>query len=110
MKKLFTNKNFLIVVVCIGGLVGYLQALISKLPQILCSTGYDPDFASILILLLVGFGFIGGIITTAIFRRTGKLEEHAKITYALAVLLSMPILNLLFIRDQDILLGILMAM
>jgi len=110
MKALVTNKNFMVIALCIGGMIGYLQSFVAKVPQVSCSTGYDTDFASILVVIVVGFGFIGGIVATLIFRRTGMLDEQAKVSFTIGVSTSMLILNLILVRDNEVFMCIMLAL
>ena len=79
MKMLLTNRNFLLIMLCIGGAVGFFNAFITMLQQMMCSRGYEPWMSGLCGSLLLGTGFIGAIISGIIVEKTGLSEETAKV-------------------------------
>ena len=61
MKMLLSNRNFLLIMVCIGGAVGVFNGLITMLQQMMCSRGYDPWMSGLCGSLMLGTGFLGVI-------------------------------------------------
>ena len=56
-KKFFTNWPFIILFLFVGGAMGYVSTISTKIEQILCSRGYTDQMAGIAgsMILLVGF-------------------------------------------------------
>ena len=44
-KKLFTNWPFMILFMFVGGAMGYVSAISTKIEQMLCSRGYSDQIA-----------------------------------------------------------------
>jgi hypothetical protein len=47
MKKLMTNKQFLILLLSLGGAVGFFNAFLTFLQQMMCSRGYENWFSGV---------------------------------------------------------------
>ncbi len=107
---MLTNKNFVIIITCSGGLVGLLNGLLSTFTQISCSAGYSNEFSGVCVTILNFCGVAGGISASFLFRRTGLVEEQAKVTYAIGALISMPLLYVLLEPDLEWALATLCAM
>ncbi len=110
MKALLTNANFLILLFCIGGLLGYMTAFLSSLTQITCTVGYTSEFTGLCTTILLFSGLLGGIASSFLYKQTGLLEEQAKVTFAFNALISMPILYLLVVPDEEVLMAFLLAL
>ena len=105
MKKLLTNKNYLVINVALGGAVGFYNCLATQLQQFMCSRGYANDFAGLCGSLLLGMGFVGSIVTGVIVHRwksDGRMEEVAKVCYALAGLAGIMLCEFLRKSNQDV--------
>ncbi len=97
-------------IITVGGVIGYTNALISTLPQITCSVGYSSEFTGICVTLLLFCGVIGGTASSFLYRHTGKVEEQAKVSYAMMALLTIPLLYMLVTPDEDVILAFFFAM
>ncbi len=107
---LFSNKNYLILLLCIGGLFGFVNGLTSTMSQISCSVGYTSEFTGVAVSLLLFFGVIGGTAATFVYGKTGYVEEQAKITFGFIGLFVVIVLYLLLQPDQEVALAILLSM
>ncbi len=47
MKQLLTNRNYLVMITCLGGAVGFFNAFLTLLQRILCSRGYENWFSGL---------------------------------------------------------------
>ena len=45
MKKLLTNKNYIVINIAIGGAIGYFNCLATQLQQFMCSRGYSSEYS-----------------------------------------------------------------
>ena len=109
MKILFTNKNFLVLMFSVGGVFGYINGLVAMMTQITCRAGYTSEFTGLGVALLQSCGLLGCLATSLLIQRTGLVEEMAKVMFAFAALISMPVLYLVLQEDQEVALGILLV-
>ena len=47
MKKLLTNKTYVVIAVCLGGAVGFFNVFVTLLQKFLCSRGYENWFSGL---------------------------------------------------------------
>ena len=47
MKRLLTNRNYIVIVISLGGAVGFFNAFLTLLQKILCSRGYENWFSGL---------------------------------------------------------------
>merc|ERR1719360_435235 len=99
MKSIFTNKEYMILFITIGGAVGYFNVFSTQLSQFMCSRGYDNVSSGLAGSLLLGTGFVGAIASGWFVEKYGYIEEVAKIFYAIAGV--MGILIGQFMRHSD---------
>ena len=59
MKQLLKNKSYLVLVLVVGGAVGFFNAVLTLMQQFMCSRGYDNSFSGLCGSLLLGTGVIG---------------------------------------------------
>lgn len=98
---LLTNKNFLVLVLSVGGAIGFFNAIISQLQQLMCARGYEVWFSGLCGALVLLSGIVGGGFSTFVATKTGKLEETAKIALSVGVILIILILELLRKSGMD---------
>ena len=57
IKQLFTNRAFIIMFLFIGGAMGYVSTISTKIEQILCARGYTDQLSGLsgALILLCGF-------------------------------------------------------
>lgn len=101
LKMLLTNKNFLVLVLSVGGAIGFFNAIISQLQQLMCARGYEVWFSGLCGALVLLSGIVGGGFSTFVATKTGKLEETAKIALSVGVILIILILELLRKSGMD---------
>ena len=95
LRAVFTNKQFLVLFVVLGGAVGFVNAFFTQLSQMMCARGYDNVFSGLCGSLLLGTGFVGAILSGLMVERFGRIEDVAKLFFGLAVLLGILIAQLL---------------
>ncbi len=110
MKQLLTNKNYLILLVCIGGLLGFTNAFVATVTQIACPYGYEDEFVGLTITLLLFAGVVGGAIASLTYQRLLMPEEQAKIIMGINGIIQMPVFVLTQEPDQEYLLASLLVM
>lgn len=86
IKQLFSNKNYVVLLVALGGGVGLVSCINTVLQQMLCTKGYSNKYAGLAGALMTGVGIIGGGIASVIVDKTKRFEETAKISLLLASL------------------------
>ena len=72
IKTLFTNRPFIIMFLFLGGGMGYVNTIWTKIEQILCSVGYSDQFAGLTVSLLTFTGFLASFLFGIIAYRTKK--------------------------------------
>ena len=100
LRSVFTNKEFIILFIVLGGAVGFVNAFFTQLSQLMCARGYDNVFSGLCGSLLLGTGFVGAIISGLLVEKFGKIEEVTKLFFGCAVLLGLLIAQLL--RENDL--------
>ena len=87
IRQLCTNVPFLIIFMFLGGAMGYISTLQTKLEQMLCSRGYSDTLAGISAALIIIAGFIASFPIGYISMKSGKLILISKIACIPAVLI-----------------------
>jgi len=85
--KLARNPPFIIVFLFLGGAMGYISTLQTKLEQMLCSRGYSDQLAGLCAAAIIVAGFLASFPTGYIAMKTGRLTTVAKVGCVPAVLL-----------------------
>ena len=86
VKELFTNRNYVALVISFGALVGFFNCYATQMEQFMCSRGYSNDFSGLAVTLLISVGLVGSIIAGIVTDITGRLEEVAKICNSISCL------------------------
>ena len=86
IRQLATNKPFIVMFLILGGAMGYMLTLQTKLEQILCSRGYSDTFAGLSAALIIIAGFIASFPLGYLSMRSGKLILISKVTSLLLAL------------------------
>ena len=86
MKQLFTNKNYVALVISFGSLVGFFNCYATQMEQFMCSRGYSNDYSGLAVTVLISVGLVGSIIAGVVTDVTGRLEEVAKISNSISCL------------------------
>ena len=79
MKAVMTNRSFLILFATIGGAVGFFNAFLTQLSQLMCSRGYGNVFSGVCASLTLAMGLFGAIGAGVMVEKFGKIMEIAKI-------------------------------
>lgn len=79
MKAVMTNRSFLILFATIGGAVGFFNAFLTQLSQLMCSRGYDNVFSGVCASLTLAMGLIGAIGAGVMVEKFGKMMEITKV-------------------------------
>ena len=95
LKSMFTNREFLVLFVVLGGAVGFINGFFTQLSQMMCARGYDNEFSGLCASLLLGTGFIGALASGLLVEKFGHIEDVAKLFFGIAVLFGILIAQLL---------------
>ena len=79
IRQLATNKPFIIIFFFLGGAMGYISTLQTKLEQMLCSRGYSDTLAGLSAALIIIAGFIASFPIRYLATRSGKLILISKV-------------------------------
>lgn len=85
--KLGRNRAFWIIFLFLGGAMGYISTLQTKLEQILCSRGYSDQLAGIAAALIIVSGFLASFPLGLLAMKTGKMTLVSKAACVPAVTL-----------------------
>ena len=86
IRQLITNVPFLIIFMFLGGAMGYISTLQTKLEQMLCSRGYSDTLAGVSAALIIIAGFVASFPIGYISMRSGKMILISKLACIPAVL------------------------
>ena len=78
LRLLATNLPFLIIFLFLGGAMGYISTLQTKLEQVLCSRGYSDSLAGLAAALIIISGFLASFPLGYAALRSGKLVLVSK--------------------------------
>ena len=110
LKSVFTNREFIILFVVLGGAVGFVNAFFTQLSQMMCARGYNNVFSGMCGSLLLGTGFIGAIISGLLVEKFGNIEQVTKLFFGFAVLCGLLIAQLLRESNLDVIVAISFAL
>ena len=85
--QLVTNVPFLIIFMFLGGAMGYISTLQTKLEQMLCSRGYSDTLAGVSAALIIISGFVASFPIGYASIKSGKMILISKIACIPAVLI-----------------------
>ena len=85
MRLLFTNKNVTVIMIIQGLSIGYFNALITQMQQLLCSRNYDNWLTGAVAASFMLSGVIGGGIQSFIAGKIGHIASVGKIFYNIGV-------------------------
>ena len=78
LRLLATNLPFLIIFLFLGGAMGYISTLQTKLEQVLCSRGYSDSLAGLAAALIIISGFLASFPLGYAALRSGRLVLVSK--------------------------------
>lgn len=81
IKALFKNKDYVVILICVGGGVALFSSFATLLQQILCPYGYDEDLAGFCSATLTVTGIIGALIVGIYCDKTKQFSTALKTSY-----------------------------
>ncbi|KAF7638247.1 hypothetical protein Mgra_00002220 [Meloidogyne graminicola] len=102
IKKCFTSKQYLVLLLVMGGGIGMFNALYTLMQQLLCPSGYSNQFSGFTSALLITGGVVGATGASFIVDRTKLYVETMKVSMAVAVGFGLIFLQLILHREVDI--------
>merc|ERR1711892_446325 len=101
MKAVMTNRPFLILFATIGGAVGFFNAFLTQLSQLMCSRGYGNVFSGVCASLTLAMGLFGAIGAGVMVEKFGKIMEIAKIFNFIAALFGVLVAVFMTMSNQN---------
>ncbi|PNJ23683.1 MFSD7 isoform 5 [Pongo abelii] len=86
LKLLVRNKAYVILAVCLGGVIGIFSSFSALLEQILCASSYSSGFSGLCGALFITFGILGALALSPYVDRTKHFTEATKIGLCLTSL------------------------
>ncbi|KAL7075167.1 hypothetical protein ACQ4LE_006150 [Meloidogyne hapla] len=102
IKKCFTSKQYLVLLLVMGGGIGMFNALYTLMQQLLCPSGYSNQFSGFTSALLITGGVVGATGASFVVDRTKLYVETIKVSMAVAVGFGLIFLQLILHREMDI--------
>jgi FLVCR family MFS transporter 7 len=99
IKTCFTSKEYLILLLVMGGGIGLFNCLYTVMQQLLCPSGYDNTFSGIAAALMIVGGICGAAASGVFVDRTKRYEETMKVCMGLAVVFGIVFLQLTLHRE-----------
>ncbi|XP_016806592.1 solute carrier family 49 member A3 isoform X3 [Pan troglodytes] len=90
LKLLVWNKAYVILAVCLGGMIGISASFSALLEQILCASGHSSGFSGLCGALFITFGILGALALGPYVDRTKHFTEATKIGLCLFSLACVP--------------------
>ncbi|XP_071827316.1 solute carrier family 49 member A3-like isoform X2 [Apostichopus japonicus] len=106
IKKLFTNKAYVMLFISFGAGFALFSALSSLLSQIVCVKGYNDVFAGICGAAIIIAGFFGAMIAGLYVDSSKKFGLTAKVTFSMSVVFICAFYIASQQEDQSVLLAI----
>uniref|UniRef100_A0AC34F6K4 Major facilitator superfamily (MFS) profile domain-containing protein n=1 Tax=Panagrolaimus sp. ES5 TaxID=591445 RepID=A0AC34F6K4_9BILA len=94
VKSCFTNKEYLILLLVMGGGIGLFNCLYTVMQQLLCPYGYSNSFSGYCAALMIIGGVFGATGAGIFVDRTKKFQETLKVAMGVAVLFGVIFLQL----------------
>ncbi|XP_047272236.1 solute carrier family 49 member A3 isoform X2 [Homo sapiens] len=88
--QLMWNKAYVILAVCLGGMIGISASFSALLEQILCASGHSSGFSGLCGALFITFGILGALALGPYVDRTKHFTEATKIGLCLFSLACVP--------------------
>ncbi|KAI3421176.1 hypothetical protein GPALN_014805 [Globodera pallida] len=90
----FSNRQYLVLLLVMGGGIGMLNTLYTLMQQLLCPSGYSNMFSGLASALMITGGVVGATGASIFVDRTKYYEETMKVSMALAVVFGLAFLQL----------------
>ncbi|TKR58255.1 hypothetical protein L596_029724 [Steinernema carpocapsae] len=94
IKACFTSKEYIILLVVMGGGIGMFNCLYTVMQQLLCPSGYSNQIAGLCASLMIIGGVIGAFGSGIFVDKTKRYSETMKIAMAVAVAFGLIFLQL----------------
>uniref|UniRef100_A0A915ENI8 Major facilitator superfamily (MFS) profile domain-containing protein n=1 Tax=Ditylenchus dipsaci TaxID=166011 RepID=A0A915ENI8_9BILA len=95
----FTSREYILLLVVLGGGIGMFNCLYTIMQQLLCPSGYSNSFSGLCCALMIIGGVVGATVAGIFVDKTKKFEETIKVAMALAVVFGIAFLQLVLHRD-----------
>ena len=79
VKALVKNKAFVVLVLFVGGAMGYISCISTKIEQIMCARGYSDQLSGLSGALILFVGFFASFPMGIIGYKTGRLTAVCKV-------------------------------
>ena len=99
MKLLLTNGNYVTIMCILGCSLGFFNALMTQVEEMLCARNYESWMTSAVSVAFLVPGFVGGGIQSFIAGKTGHMASVGKISYNVGLLFLLAFL--LCLREYD---------
>lgn len=99
LKVCFTSRDYLFLLLVMGGGIGMFNCLYTIMQQLLCPSGYSNSFSGLCAALMIIGGVVGATISGIFVDRTKKYEEALKVCMSVAVVFGLIFLQLALHRD-----------
>uniref|UniRef100_H2YH06 Major facilitator superfamily (MFS) profile domain-containing protein n=1 Tax=Ciona savignyi TaxID=51511 RepID=H2YH06_CIOSA len=86
VKKIVRNKNYMVLVLTVGGGIGLYSTFATLLEQLLCPFGYTSTMAGICSAVLTATGVVGAAIVGAYCDITKQFSSSLKVCYVITVI------------------------
>lgn len=110
LKKLFTSKTYLLLLVVMGGGIGMFNTLYTIMQSLLCPTGYSNVFSGLVAGLMILGGVLGSAMSSIFVDRTKKYELTIKACLTVAVLIFVGFLQMALHPNLSIFIAIAAAL
>lgn len=102
IKQLATNKAFIIMFFFIGGAMGYVSTISTKIEQILCSSGYSDQLSGVAGALILFSGFLSSFVFGIIAYKTKQLVLICRIACIIGIIAMILIAYFFRVPDNPI--------
>uniref|UniRef100_A0A8R1I4A6 MFS domain-containing protein n=1 Tax=Caenorhabditis japonica TaxID=281687 RepID=A0A8R1I4A6_CAEJA len=106
MKSCFSSKQYIILLIVMGGGIGMFNCLYTVMMELLCPSGYSNTFSGICAALMIIGGVFGAAASGIFVDRTKLYEQTLKLSLTVAVAFGVIFLQLTLHQGQSVLIAI----
>ncbi|CAO4383185.1 unnamed protein product [Caenorhabditis nigoni] len=106
MKSCFSSKQYIILLIVMGGGIGMFNCLYTVMLELLCPSGYSNFFSGVCAALMIVGGVFGAAASGIFVDRTKLYEETLKIALGAAVIFGLIFLQLTLHQGLSVFLAI----
>ncbi|KAG7156128.1 Solute carrier family 49 member A3-like, partial [Homarus americanus] len=110
LKQTFTNVPYLLLLLSLGCGVGLFSSLATVTQQLLCPLGYSDTFSGLINGAMIFCGFVGSAVTGIMADRTKAFTPITKVTYGLATVLAIILMEMFMVPHQHALVALFMGL